>query len=108
MPWQLQAVKLQRIASAAIATQQRPTPIRPSVTSVLARRSTPNHPGVPEARFGTANEALADALITSALATIRPEFGGGEGPAPLGPARYTVARKILVNGTKISVELSDL
>jgi len=61
-----------------------------------------------EARFGTANEALADALITSALATIRPEFGGGEGPAPLGPARYTVARKILVNGTKISVELSDL
>jgi hypothetical protein len=41
-------------------------------------------------------------------AATRPECGCGGWPASLVQARYTAARKILVHGAKISVELNDL
>jgi len=57
MPYQLQAIELQRIASAATATQRR-SPGSTVHHFRLCRRFTPNYLGVPEARFWTASEAL--------------------------------------------------
>jgi hypothetical protein len=43
----------------------------------------------------------------SRLPTTRPECGGGGWPVSLVQARYTAARKMLVDGTKIGVELNN-
>ncbi len=44
-----------------------------------------------------------DAIVKGHVNVASPRW-----PAPLGQARYTAARKILVNGTKISVESDNL